>query len=83
LEINSSYFSIYIKQKDTYTNLVYGIVKSYFYDKDESTDRTVTDNVYRIKRKGHVLTLDYIINLKSMPITEKGMVNTMRVSGNE
>jgi hypothetical protein len=31
------------------------------------------------KEKGHVETGDYIINL-AMPITEKGMVNTMRVS---
>tara|TARA_R110000868_G_scaffold84187_2_gene237480 strand:- start:284 stop:907 length:624 start_codon:yes stop_codon:yes gene_type:complete len=63
----------------TQLSLLWG-VKSYFYDKDESTDRTVTDINEIAKEKGHVDTGDYIINLASMPITEKGMVNTMRVS---
>ena len=63
----------------TQLSLLWG-VKSYFYDKDESTDRTVTDINDIAKEKGHVETGDYIINLASMPITEKGMVNTMRVS---
>ena len=63
----------------TQLSLLWG-VKSYFYDKDESTDRTVTDINDIAKEKGHVDTGDYIINLASMPITEKGMVNTMRVS---
>ncbi|MDG2433510.1 pyruvate kinase [Flavobacterium sp.] len=63
----------------TQLSLLWG-VKSYFYDKDESTDRTVTDINEIAKEKGHVETGDYIINLASMPITEKGMVNTMRVS---
>ena len=63
----------------TQLSLLWG-VRSYFYDKDESTDRTVTDINDIAKAKGHVSTGDYIINLASMPITEKGMVNTMRVS---
>ena len=63
----------------TQLSLLWG-VKSYFYDKDESTDRTVTDINDIAKAKGHVEVGDYIINLASMPITEKGMVNTMRVS---
>jgi pyruvate kinase len=63
----------------TQLSLLWG-VRSYFYDKDESTDRTVTDINDIAKEKGHVETGDYIINLASMPITEKGMVNTMRVS---
>jgi pyruvate kinase len=63
----------------TQLSLLWG-VRSYFYDKDESTDRTVTDINDIAKEKGHVDTGDYIINLASMPITEKGMVNTMRVS---
>jgi pyruvate kinase len=63
----------------TQLSLLWG-VRSYFYDKDESTDRTVTDINDIAKAKGHVDTGDYIINLASMPITDKGMVNTMRVS---
>ncbi|MNG06718.1 Pyruvate kinase [compost metagenome] len=60
-------------------NLLWG-VKSYFYDKDESTDDTVTDVNEIAKQKGFVVKGDYLINLAAMPIKDKGMVNTMRVS---
>jgi pyruvate kinase len=55
-------------------------VRTFFYDKEESTDTTVTDINRIAKEKGFVVQGDYIINLASMPINEKGMVNTMRVS---
>ncbi|MFC3335060.1 pyruvate kinase [Flavobacterium palustre] len=63
----------------TQLSLLWG-VRTYFYDKEESTDTTVTDINKIAKEKGHVAAGDYIINLASMPISEKGMVNTMRVS---
>ncbi|MDR7208493.1 pyruvate kinase [Flavobacterium piscis] len=63
----------------TQLNLLWG-VKSYFYDKDESTDDTVTDVNNIAKEKGFVVKGDYLINLAAMPIKEKGMVNAMRVS---
>lgn len=63
----------------TQLNLLWG-VKSYFYDKDESTDDTVTDVNEIAKQKGYVAKGDYLINLAAMPIKDKGMVNTMRVS---
>jgi len=63
----------------TQLNLLWG-VKSYFYDKDESTDDTVTDVNEIAKQKGYVVKGDYLINLAAMPIKDKGMVNTMRVS---
>ncbi|MDX6181087.1 pyruvate kinase [Flavobacterium sp. Fl-77] len=63
----------------TQLNLLWG-VKSYFYDKDESTDDTVTDVNEIAKQKGFVEKGDYLINLAAMPIKDKGMVNTMRVS---
>lgn len=63
----------------TQLNLLWG-VKSFYYDKFVSTDDTV-DDVNRIaKEKGFVNTGDMLINLAAMPITEKGMVNTLRVS---
>jgi pyruvate kinase len=55
-------------------------VKSYFYDKDESTDDTVTDVNEIAREKGFVTKGDFLINLAAMPIKDKGMVNTMRVS---
>lgn len=63
----------------TQLNLLWG-VKSFFYDNEESTDDTVTD-VNRIAvEKGYATKGDYLINLAAMPIKDKGMVNTMRVS---
>lgn len=60
-------------------NLLWG-VKSFYYDKFVSTDETV-DDVNRIAHeKGFVEKGDYLINLAAMPITDKGMVNTLRVS---
>jgi pyruvate kinase len=63
----------------TQLNLLWG-VKSYFYDKDESTDDTVTDVNEIAIQKGYAVKGDYLINLAAMPIKDKGMVNTMRVS---
>ncbi len=60
-------------------NLLWG-VKSFYYDKFVSTDETV-DDVNRIAHeRGFVEKGDYLINLAAMPIADKGMVNTLRVS---
>ena len=60
-------------------NLLWG-VKAFYYDKFVSTDETV-DDVNRIAyEKGFVSKGDYLINLAAMPIVDKGMVNTLRVS---
>ena len=60
-------------------NLLWG-VKAFYYDKYVSTDETV-DDVNRIAfEKGYVHKGDYLINLAAMPIVDKGMVNTLRVS---
>ncbi|MCW8981433.1 MULTISPECIES: pyruvate kinase [Altibacter] len=60
-------------------NLLWG-VKAFYYDKFVSTDETV-DDVNRIAfESGFVSKGDYLINLAAMPIVEKGMVNTLRVS---
>jgi len=60
-------------------NLLWG-VKSFFYDKYVSTDETVEDVNRIAKEKGFVKKGDYLVNLAAMPIVEKGMVNTLRVS---
>ncbi len=77
----SSHILVFTSNKRILTqlNLLWG-VKSYFYDKDESTDDTVTDVNEIAKQKGYVVKGDYLINLAAMPIKDKGMVNTMRVS---
>jgi pyruvate kinase len=63
----------------TQLNLLWG-VKSFMYTKDVSTDDTVTDVNEIVKEKGFVQKGDFLINLAAMPIKDKGMVNTLRVS---
>jgi pyruvate kinase len=63
----------------TQLNLLWG-VKSFFYDKFVSTDDTVTDVNEIARQKGFVEKGDFLINLAAMPVTDKGMVNTLRVS---
>ncbi|GIZ07963.1 pyruvate kinase [Flavobacterium sp. UMI-01] len=63
----------------TQLSLLWG-VKTFYYDKDESTDDTVTDVNNIVKESGLVETGDFLINLAAMPIKQKGMVNTLRVS---
>lgn len=60
-------------------NLLWG-VRAFYYDKFVSTDETV-DDVNRIAHEqGFVKKGEYLINLAAMPIVDKGMVNTLRVS---
>jgi len=63
----------------TQLNLLWG-VKSFYYAKSVSTDDTVTDVNEIARLKGFVKKGDFLINLAAMPITDKGMVNTLRVS---
>jgi pyruvate kinase len=60
-------------------NLLWG-VRAFYYDKNLSTDDTVVDINKIAKEKGFVSHGDLMINLTSMPVEAKGMVNTLRVS---
>lgn len=60
-------------------NLLWG-VRAFYYDKNLSTDDTVSDINELAKSKGLVANDDFVINLTAMPVEEKGMVNTLRVS---
>jgi pyruvate kinase len=62
----------------TQLSLLWG-VRAFYYDKFVSTDETVGD-INRIARaNNYVQKGDMVISLASMPIAEKGMVNTLRV----
>lgn len=63
----------------TQLNLLWG-VKSFYYDKFVSTDDTVADVNDIARQKGFVAKGDFLINLAAMPVSDKGMVNTLRVS---
>ncbi|WP_062053641.1 pyruvate kinase [Aquimarina longa] len=60
-------------------SLLWG-VKAFYYDKFVSTDETVEDINKIALERGFVQQGDMLINLAAMPITAKGMVNTLRVS---
>ena len=60
-------------------NLLWG-VKSFFYDEYESTDKTIKQINDLAKKFQYVSKGDFLINLTAMPVKEKGMVNTLRVS---
>ena len=63
----------------TQLNLLWG-VRAFFYDKFTSTDDTIDDINKICKEKKYVHKGDMVINLASMPIANKGMVNTLRIS---
>lgn len=60
-------------------SLVWG-VKGFYYDKMVSTDHTIADIKYILKKKGMVEEGDLLINIASMPISEQGMTNMLKLS---
>ncbi|MGB3592110.1 MAG: pyruvate kinase [Nonlabens sp.] len=63
----------------TQLSLLWG-VKAFKYDKFVSTDETIADVNRIAHERGFVNKGDFLINLAAMPVTDKGMVNTLRVS---
>ena len=55
-------------------------VQGLFYDKYVSTDHTIADIKFKLKKEGLVDEGDLIINIASMPINEKGQSNMMKLS---
>ncbi len=60
-------------------NLLWG-VKAYHYDRLISTDDTVEEINKISLEKGYAEKGDFVINLSSMPVSARGMVNTLRVT---
>ena len=63
----------------TQLNLLWG-VKAFYYDKFESTDKTVEQVNNMALKNNFVEKGDMLINLAAMPVKKKGMVNTLRIS---
>jgi len=63
----------------TQMSLLWG-VNAFYYDKSLSTDETVTEVNEIAQEKGFAEKGDILINLAAMPVAERGMVNTLRVS---
>lgn len=60
-------------------SLLWG-VRAFYYDKFVSTDETIEDINRIASETQYVDKGDYTINLAAMPITNRGMVNTLRIS---
>lgn len=60
-------------------NLLWG-VKAFYYDKFVSTDETIEDVNNIACKKGYLEVGDMLVSLAAMPIQDKGMVNTLRVT---
>ncbi|WP_242130906.1 pyruvate kinase [Aestuariivivens marinum] len=63
----------------TRLSLLWG-VRAFYYDKFVSTDETIEDVNAIACKKGYLGVGDMLISLAAMPIQEKGMVNTLRVT---
>jgi len=60
-------------------SLVWG-VRGFYYDHEESTDKTISDALDFLKKGGYVKKGDIVINCASMPIALKQRTNTLKVS---
>lgn len=63
----------------TQLSLLWG-VKTFHYDRFVSTDQTIEDVTEMACDKGFLVKGDMMISLAAMPIQQKGMVNTLRVT---
>lgn len=63
----------------TTLNLVWGI-RGFYYDRYASTDDTIADIKELLKREGMVQVDDLVINIASMPITDRGAANMLKLS---
>ena len=60
-------------------NLLWG-VRAFYYNKYVSTDQTLEDINGMAVKSGYLKKGDMVISLAAMPIKDKGMVNTLRVT---
>lgn len=63
----------------TQLNLLWG-VRAFYYDRYVTTDETIEDVNKIACQMGFLETGDMLISLAAMPIKDKGMVNTLRVT---
>ncbi|MCE2712285.1 MAG: pyruvate kinase [Cryomorphaceae bacterium] len=63
----------------TQLNLVWG-VHAFYYDKHISTDHTIADIKYLLKREGLLKEGDLVINIASIPLEDRGSSNMLKLS---
>ena len=55
-------------------------MKSIFYNRSVSTDKTIDEINNIVNQKGFAKKGDIVINLAAMPVKDQGMVNTLKLS---
>ena len=63
----------------TQLNLVWG-VRAFYYDKHISTDHTIADIKYLLKKAELVQQGDLVINIASIPLEDLGSSNMLKLS---
>jgi pyruvate kinase len=63
----------------TTLSLLWG-VQTFYYDRYESTDQTISDIIDILKNKNLLIQDDLVINIASMPMKERGRTNMMKLS---
>ncbi|MCK6639636.1 MAG: pyruvate kinase [Bacteroidia bacterium] len=63
----------------TQLSLVWG-VRGFYYNKDISTDHTIADIKFILKKEGLIAKDEFIINIASIPISEKGKTNMIKLT---
>lgn len=63
----------------TILSLVWG-VQGFYYDKNISTDHTIADIKFILKKTGFVKINDLVLNIASVPLSEKGKSNMVKLS---
>jgi pyruvate kinase len=66
----------------TQLSLVWG-VRGFYYDKNISTDHTIADIKFMLKKEGYIVKDDYIINIASIPLSEQGKTNMIKLTSVE
>lgn len=76
-----SHVFVFTENKNLLTqlSLVWG-THCFFYDKMVSTDHTITDCNYMLKKSNYLEEGDLVINIASVPIEAKGKSNMMKLS---
>lgn len=60
-------------------SLIWG-VHGFYYHQFVSTDHTIADILVILKKEGYLQEGDLVINIASMPISDKGMSNMLKIS---
>ena len=63
----------------TQLNLVWGVY-AFYYDKHISTDHTIADIKYLLKKEGLLVKGDLVINVASIPLEDRGSSNMLKLS---